>query len=188
MFTFLLAAAAFSGRMRDLSARVKQLSSAVHGLSHQLHPSNLEQLGLLTAVRSLCKELAQSYGLSIEFIHHAVPPVVAEDTALCLYRIVQEALRNVIKHSGARHGEVELSGSADAIWLRVVDDGAGFFPKFTGSKEGLGLVSMRERLRLVNGELTIDSQPSGGTRIEVRVPLGAADQTGGALIEQDAAV
>jgi signal transduction histidine kinase len=157
-------------RIQELSARVKQLSSSVHGLSRQLHPSKLEQLGLVGAVRDLCKELAQSHGLPIEFTHHEVPEALPEDLALCLYRIVQEALGNVIKHSGARHAGVELSRSADAVCLRIADDGAGFDPRSAEGKGGLGLVSMRERLRLVGGEIAVASRPAGGTWLDVRVP------------------
>jgi PAS domain S-box-containing protein len=167
-------AAQLGERMQELSARVKQLSSAVHGLAHQLHPAKLEQLGLAAALRNLCKELAQNHGLSIAYSDHGVPAAVPEDTALCLYRIVQEALRNVIKHSGAEHAEVQLSASADAICLQIVDDGAGFDRQLIAAKGGLGLVSMRERLHLVRGVLAIDARPSGGTRIDVRVPRGSA--------------
>jgi signal transduction histidine kinase len=173
--------ALFGGRVQELSAQVKQLSSSVHDLSHQLHPAKLGQLGLAAAVRNLSKELAQSHGLTIASTHHEVPAAIPEDTALCLYRIVQEALSNVIRHSGAQHAEVRLSGSANAICLRIVDDGAGFDPQLVQAKGGLGLVSMRERLRLVNGVLAIDSQPSGGTRIDVRVPLSAPSQPESAL-------
>jgi PAS domain S-box-containing protein len=156
----------------DMSARVKELSSTVHDLSHQLHPSKLEQLGLVAAVRSLCRELTLGHGLPIEFSHHDVPDVIPEDTALCLYRIVQEALRNTIKHSGARHATVELSGSGETICLRIDDDGTGFDAGSADGHGGLGLISMRERLHLVGGAITIDSRPSGGTRIDVQVPLG----------------
>jgi PAS domain S-box-containing protein len=181
-------AAEAARRLQELSARVKQLSSAVHDLSHQLHPSKLEQLGLLAAVRSLCKELTQSHGLPIELTHHKVPEAIPEDTALCLYRIAQEALQNVLKHSGARHAALELTGSANTISLRIVDDGAGFDPTSVDGNGGLGLVSMRERLRLVHGGMVIDSRPSGGTRIEVHVPLGAAAPTVGAVNGQPARI
>jgi two-component system sensor histidine kinase UhpB len=176
------------GRMKQLSDQVKQLSSAVHGLSHQLHPAKLEQLGLVAAVRALCTELAHSHGLPIAFAHHAVPEAICAETALCLYRIVQEALRNVIKHSDARHAAVELRGSADAICLRVADDGVGFDPRLVGGKGELGLVSMRERLRLVNGEIAIALQPAGGTQINVRVPLGAARQAERSLSAEPARI
>ena len=91
------------GRLRHLSNMVKQLSTSVHELSHRLHPSKLEQLGLVAAIRSLCKEFSQSHGLAIEFIDGGVPVPVSDDVALCLYRIAQEALQNVVKHSGAQH-------------------------------------------------------------------------------------
>ncbi len=176
------------GRMQELSARVKHLSSSVHALSYRLHPSKLEQLGLVAAVSDLCKELNQIHGLPIEFTHDPLPAVIPQDTALCLYRIAQEALRNVIKHSGARHAAVKLSGSADAICLRIVDDGVGFDPALVEATAGLGLVSMRERVRLVGGEIAIDSRPSGGTRIDVRVPLGPSGQAKGALQPQATAI
>lgn len=157
-------------RMRELSSRVKQLSRSVHSLSHQLHPSKLEQLGLVAAMRGLCGELSQNHGLPIDFNHCKAPDTIAEDAALCLYRIVQEALGNVLKHSGARHARVELTATEETICLRIVDDGVGFDPPSVEGKGGLGLVSMRERLRLVKGDLTIDSRPSGGTRVNVAVP------------------
>ena len=100
-----------------------------------------------------------------------MPSSIPDDTALCLYRIAQEALRNVIKHSGARHARVELSGSEDGVPCGSPMTGPGSTPASADGKGGLGLVSMRERLRLVGGEIVIDSRPSGGTRIDVRVPL-----------------
>jgi PAS domain S-box-containing protein len=162
-------------QMQDLSAQVKNLSSSVHDLSRQLHPTKLEQLGLVAAVNGLCNEMSQSHALLIEFAPHEVPEEIPADTALCLYRIVQEALRNVVKHSGAHRVDVELNGDADAIRLRITDDGAGFDPKSVERKGGLGVISMRERLRLVGGKIAIDSAPSGGARVEVRVPVKPAE-------------
>jgi signal transduction histidine kinase len=173
------------GQMQEMSDQVKQLSSTVHDLSHRLHPAKLEQVGLVAAVRTLCKEPTRHHALQIEFTHHQIPESVAPDTALCLYRIVQEALRNVVKHAGARHVGVELRGTGDAICLRIVDDGAGFDPDAVDGKGGLGLVSMRERLRLVGGEIVIDSRPAGGTRIDVRVPLGAPGQVSGEGVKDE---
>src|SRR5262249_50081193 len=153
------------------SAQVKELSSSVHDLSHQLHPSKLEQLGLVSTVKGLCKELKQHQGLEVTFTHRDVPEPIPEAAALCLYRIVQEALRNVIKHAGTRYAAVELSGSPDRVHLRVSDAGTGFDPSANHRNGGLGLVSMRERLNLVGGKLVIHSRPGGGTRIDVCVPL-----------------
>lgn len=157
-------------RVGELSARVKELSSSVHDLSHRLHPSRLEHLGLVAAIRGLCRELLQHHGMDAKFTHYDVPEIVPEATALCLYRIAQESLRNVIKHSGTAHAQVELSGSGAGIRLRVSDDGAGFDPEVIARGGGLGLLSMRERLHLIGGRIAIDTRPGGGTRIEVYVP------------------
>ena len=94
--------------MQEFSAQVKRLSSEVHRLSHELHPAKLEQLGLVAAVRGFCKEFAVAHEMAIEFADRSVPRAVPEDTALCLYRIAQEALHNVVKHSGGTAARVEL--------------------------------------------------------------------------------
>jgi signal transduction histidine kinase len=161
-------------RIHKLSAQAKQLSSSVHDLSHQLHPAKLEQLGLVAALRSLCEELTKSLGLPIEFKHHAVPESLPDEAALCVYRVTQECLQNAIKHSKAQHVKVNIGGNENFLRLRVVDDGIGFDAQSLNSKAGLGLASMRERLRLVEGRIAIDSRPAGGTRIEVHVPLASA--------------
>jgi PAS domain S-box-containing protein len=166
-------AAGTAERMRELSARVKDLSSSVHDLSHQLHPSKLEHLGLVAAFRGLCKELGEYHGLKVSFAHFDVPERIPEATALCLYRIAQEALRNVIRHGDTDHAAVELGGSPDGICLRVSDEGVGFDPGAV-KNGGLGLVSMRERLSLAGGVISIDSRPAGGTRISVRIPCRPA--------------
>ena len=162
-----------AGRMKEMADRVKRLTSAVHDLSTELHPSKLEQLGIEAAIRGLCKELPQAHGLTIEFAALPVPPTIPDDTALCLYRIAQEALRNVVKHSGARRARVELGGDEGGVSLRIADEGSGFDGGTPRGKGGLGLVSMRERLLLIGGSITIDSRPSVGTRIDVHVPLSA---------------
>jgi PAS domain S-box-containing protein len=166
---------------QELSARVKQLSSVVHNLSHQLHPAKLEQLGLVAAIRGLCKELSQSYGLAIEFTPDEALPQIPIDVALCLYRIAQEALQNVVKHSGARRAELRLFVTEGRVGLQVTDDGTGFDPSVVNAKEGLGLVSMRERLRSLDGEIAIARGPMGGTQIDVKVPLAEITLAKGAL-------
>jgi signal transduction histidine kinase len=163
--------AQLGSQLADLLAKVKHLSSSVHNLSHQLHPAKLEQLGLVAAVRSLCKELKQTYGVPIEFSYRDVPETLPPGADLCLYRIAQEALANVIKHSGAAHAAVELHGDTSAIRLRILDDGRGFEAGSAARKGGLGLVSMRERLQLVGGNLAIEASPTGGTRIDATIPL-----------------
>jgi signal transduction histidine kinase len=165
------AAGQLEARIGELLRQIHQLSSSVHELSHQLHPAKLEQLGLAPAIAGLCHELNQRHGLKIEFAEDRIPPAIAPETALCLYRIGQEALANSIKHSGAQHIRVELHGTDDAIALRIVDDGSGFDP--SSIHGGLGLVSMRERVFSLGGGIAIHSQPSHGTRVDVRVPLSA---------------
>ena len=153
---------------RGIAGRVKELSSTVHDLSHQLHPAKLEQLGLVAAVRGLCQELASHHGLDVKFTHHNLPASIPAPVALCLYRIVQEALWNVIRHADTNDAAVELSGSSAGLRLRVSDDGAGFDP--TAGRTGIGLVGMRERLHLVGGRLVIDARTGGGTRLDVVIP------------------
>jgi signal transduction histidine kinase len=165
-------AAEFAGRVRELSARARELSSTVHGLSHQLHPSTVEQLGLVAALRGLCHEVGVGHGLEVTFTHSHVPEVVTPATALCLYRVGQEALRNVVRHSGTARAAVDLAGIPDGLRLVVSDRGAGFDPAVR-SVEGLGLVSMRERLQMAGGDLTIHARPGGGVRLAASVPAPA---------------
>jgi signal transduction histidine kinase len=154
-----------------MSAQVKQLSSSIHDLSHQLHPMKLEQLGLVAALQSLCNELNRSSALRVEFSEQDVSESIPHAVSVCLYRIVQESLRNVIKHSGASHAAVELCRVNGEICLRVQDDGKGFDLNSSTGQGGLGLVSMRERLRAVEGNIAVTAEPSQGTQVVVRVPL-----------------
>lgn len=165
-------AAEFAGRIRDLAARARELSSAVHGLSHRLHPSTVDQLGLVAALRGLCREVGVGRGLAVTFTHSDVPEVVAPAAALCLYRVAQEALRNVVRHSGTARAAVELAGAPDGLRLVVSDGGAGFDPAAIGVV-GLGLVSMRERVQMAGGDLTIHARPGVGVRVAARVPAPA---------------
>jgi signal transduction histidine kinase len=167
-------------RLGGISTRVKELSSAVHALSHLLHPSKLEQVGLTVAVRGLCEEFTRSHSLQVTFTYAGMPIEIPNAMALCLYRIAQEALRNVVRHSGTNRAAVELTGTSVGIRLRVSDGGEGFDPGSARCLGGLGLVSMRERLHLVGGELMIASRPMHGTRIDARVPVPSPDHLEGA--------
>jgi signal transduction histidine kinase len=140
-------------------------------LSHQLHPYKLDTLGLVASLRGFFGEFAQQHNLRVHFVNHDVRRQIPQDVTLCLFRIVQEALRNVVKHSGAAQARVDLYGHADRIDLCVSDSGTGFTPGNGEAATGLGLISMGERLRLVKGHLSIESQPSRGTRIRATVPL-----------------
>ncbi len=160
--------------MDKLWSQTQELSSDLHRLSRQLHPAILDQLGLGTALRSLCSEITKQHGILIKYTEHEVPASVSPDVALCLYRTVQEGLRNIVKHSGAKNAKIELTGDSDAIHLRIADQGVGFDPKSTKGK-GLGLVSIEERIRLVQGEMSLQSRPAHGTCIDLRIPSAALD-------------
>ncbi|HJQ71422.1 MAG TPA: ABC transporter substrate binding protein [Blastocatellia bacterium] len=164
--------AEFHKLIREILEQAADLSGRIHQMSHDLHPSKLAQLGLVTALMSLCADLSKSYKLSIEFMHDDVPKRLPKDVSLCLYRIVQESLNNVVRHSGAKEARVELRRTEEEIQMRVTDLGRGFDVDSARSRKGLGLISMRERLRLVGGTVSIYSSIAGGTRIEASVPLG----------------
>jgi PAS domain S-box-containing protein len=162
-------------QMLEFSAQVKRLSSEVHRLSHELHPAKLEQLGLVAALRGFCREFAIAHEMAIDFTDCSVPLAVPKDTALCLYRIAQEALHNVVKHSGATTARVELATESGELLLSIADDGVGFDPEATRTNGSLGLVSMSERVRFIQGRFSVESHTDKGTRIEARVPIAATD-------------
>jgi signal transduction histidine kinase len=147
-----------------------EVSSNIHGLSHQLHPARLDTLGLVGSLRGLCREFSEQYKLQVQFLSSDTPGQISKDVTVCLFRIAQEALRNVVKHSAATSAVVELSGSANEIDLCISDSGQGFDVASVRGVAGLGLISMRERLRLVGGHLSIESEPRHGTRIRVGIP------------------
>ncbi len=160
-----------SSRCRNLQAQAQEISNDIHRLSYRLHPSKLDHLGLGAAVKSLCAELKESGKLQIEFQQARVPESLPLDITLCVFRIAQEALCNCIKHSGARTVEVLLEKTNNEIHLTVSDNGCGFDPESELTRKGLGFISMRERLRLVDGCIRIHTRPLRGTRVEVFVPL-----------------
>ena len=157
----------------QMQQELEDLSSGVQNLSHELHSSKLDYLGVAPAMRSWCKEFGQKQNLEIDFESNHVPNSVPPEVALSLFRVLQEALHNAAKHSGVKHFNVQLRANLEEINLTVNDLGVGFDTEATVQGQGLGLISMRERLRLVNGDLTIESQPRGGTRIHARVPFNS---------------
>jgi PAS domain S-box-containing protein len=168
----------------DLSAQVKsrlvelrkqtfETATDIQTLSHELHSSKLEYLGLVAAMRGFCREFGEQQKSEVEFTTRDLPSPVPPDVSLCLFRVMQEALHNCAKHSGVRHFEVKLWGSPGELHLEVKDSGSGFDREAARESRGLGLVSMEERLKLMNGSFFIDSQLSRGTTIHARVPLRA---------------
>ena len=158
-------------RLRNLSS---DLASDVQALSHELHSSKLEYLGITTAMRAFCHEFSNQQNVEVVFDHDEIPRTLPQDISLCIFRVSQEALQNAAKHSGVRHFDVELRCAPDAISLTVHDSGAGFDRERALRTKGLGLISMAERVKLVGGRFSIDSQPQRGTTIRARVPLSKA--------------
>ena len=147
-------------------------------MAYQLHPSVLDDLGLQVALRSHCSELSKRDGLNITFNARGIPESLPQDVALSLYRIAQEALRNVMKHSHAKQASVTLEKVKDGIRLSVRDHGVGFDPEAIKGKRGLGLVSIEERVRLLSGQLQFHSRPGEGTQVEVTIPVSSPGGTG----------
>jgi PAS domain S-box-containing protein len=152
--------------------RISELGNDIQALSHRLHSSKLEYLGFVGGVKSFCRELSEQRNVRIEFKHSDIPAAIPKEISLCLFRVLQEALQNAVKHSAAQNFTVELHGTKEGISLTVSDSGIGFDWQDAMNRRGLGLISMRERLRLVNGELSIQSVPGRGTIVLARVPLG----------------
>jgi PAS domain S-box-containing protein len=158
-------------RMDELQSLTKGISADLHALSHELHSSKLEYLGLVRSLRSWCEEFSELQNLEIDFKSYDVQSSLPPDISLCLFRVLQEALHNAARHSGVRRIEVQLAENSGEIHLNVSDLGKGFDVEAARQGQGLGLTSMQERLRLVGGTILIDSKPLAGTTIHVRVPL-----------------
>ena len=158
-------------RIDKISKDVSDMASDVQSLSHQLHSSKLEYLGLVAAIKIFCKEFAERQNMKIDFRSHDIPRILRYEVSLCLFRVLQESLQNSAKHSGTRNLEAQLWASSGQIHLTVRDSGRGFDPASASRGTGLGLISMRERLASVSGTLSIESQDGRGTTIHARTPL-----------------
>jgi PAS domain S-box-containing protein len=157
--------------LQDLYDGVADLSDDVRHLAYQLHPSVLDDLGLKLAVQALSNDFSKWEGIPISFTSHNVPAVLSQEVATCMYRFIQEALRNIAKHAQASEVQIGLGVSNNALHLSVKDNGIGFDPNADPAQKGLGLLSMKERIRLQHGTLTITSQPKKGTEIFAWLPL-----------------
>jgi PAS domain S-box-containing protein len=154
-----------------IQTQAGQIAKDVQTLSHELHSGKLEYLGIAVAASSFCKELSSHQKVEIDFRSYDVPSPLSPDISLCLYRILQESLHNAVKYSGVRSFAVQLWGAAEEIHLRVSDLGIGFRRSDVVKGAGLGLTSMQERIKMVDGQIAIDSQPGRGTTIHARVPV-----------------
>jgi PAS domain S-box-containing protein len=158
-------------KVKELLRANFDLSRDIHSLSHQLHSSTLEHVGLASALKGLCDQVSRTHKIRVEFTGRDVPSEIPKDVALCLFRVAQEALSNVVKHSQAAQARAELFGENNQIRLRILDAGLGFETASRNRHSGIGLVGMRERLRLVGGVLAVESSPRQGTEILGIVPL-----------------
>lgn len=163
-------------KVSEIKEQLIKISEDVHRISRQLHPTILDDLGLVRAVEAECKALSKREGIEIIFTREDVPDRLPADIPLCLYRIVQEGLNNCVYHSGTKSCKVILKGSEDKISLTVKDTGRGFDPVAVRDKPGLGLSSMRERVQLVGGNFKVDSQPDWGTSVHVNIPLTRSEK------------
>jgi len=152
----------------DTLTRAREIAKTVHDLSHRLHPEKLHLLGLVAALSAIQREFSLP-SLKVRFEHRNVPALLPRNVTLCLFRIAQEALQNIVKHSSAHAVSMELVGTDRELTLTIVDDGTGF-DEDTMTSKGLGLISMGERLEGVGGSLNIRSRPGAGTRLEIAVP------------------
>jgi signal transduction histidine kinase len=146
------------------------IAEDVHGYSHRLHPARLEYLGIAKAAATLCREIASQHDVEVSFNAEGAPEGASKPVSMCLYRVLQEALQNAVKHSGARKIDISLRGGGDQIELTVQDFGVGFDAAAVDGL-GLGLTSMKERLTALDGQLAIVSAPQHGTTVRARVPL-----------------
>jgi two-component system, NarL family, sensor kinase len=161
--------------LRTMQAHLVSLSEDVHALSRQLHPSILDDLGLVEALRSECASFSRREGIAVVYHPGEVPPTIPKDVALCAYRVAQEALRNIAKHAAVSEASVTLGTIGSELLLQVQDAGVGFDSARVRSEPGLGLSSIEERVRLIQGRLSVTSAVERGTTVEVRVPLTRSD-------------
>jgi len=159
-------------RVQELRKETTELSNDVQALSHDLHSSQLEYLGVAAGMKGWCKEFGERQGMQIDCRYDA-RSTLPQEMGLCLFRVLQEALHNAAKHSGVKRIEVQLHEESDEIHLTIRDLGKGFDVEAAKKGRGLGLTSMQERVRLVNGKIAIESKPTGGTTVHVRVPLSS---------------
>jgi len=152
-------------------SEIEEIARDIQRISRHLHSSKLEFLGLPAAAKSFCKELSEQHKVEVDFRHSGLPSTISKEVSLCLFRVLQEALQNAVKHSGARHFTAELHGNAGDIQLTVGDTGVGFDLHEAVSRGGVGLTSMQQRIQWLKGAFSITSSPGHGTTVLARVPV-----------------
>ena len=157
----------------------REMAADMRSLSHQLHSSRLELVGLVPALRGVCEDIARHYKFNVDFTEPEFLPDISKELELCLFRITQEALANVVKHSQATSAHVELGANANGLRLRISDTGNGYDTDLKSATGGIGLIAMRERLRLVGGRLSVRSKRMLGTEILAEIPLPTSKKWAG---------
>jgi PAS domain S-box-containing protein len=160
-------------RVDDLKRHTLEISKDIQALAHELHSPKLEYLGIVAAMKGFCQEFEEQQEVTVAFTTGDLPRPLSPDISVCLFRVLQEALHNAAKHSGVRHFEVQLWETAGDVHLTVSDAGTGFDLEAARKGRGLGLMSMQERVRVMKGELSIESQPERGTKVHAQMPLSA---------------
>jgi signal transduction histidine kinase len=163
-----------SQRFHQIWNGISEVGADLHSLSHRLHSSTLDSLGLVAGAQAFCKEFSEQQEIQVDFAGENVPRDVTGDAALCLFRIVQEGLRNIKRHSGADRAEVRVESSGERLHLSISDRGRGFDVNNHSPQNGIGIRSMEERLRSLGGQLQITSRLKEGTRIDAWLPLTVA--------------
>jgi PAS domain S-box-containing protein len=159
------------GRIAELQKQTAEIAADVQSLSHELHSAKLQLLGMAAATKSFCQEFETQQKVEIDFRTADLPAILPPDISLCFFRVLQETLRNAAKHSSVRHFEVRLWATSSEMHLTVSDSGVGFDSEAAKASPGLGLISMEERLKMLNGTFSIESRPQHGTTIHARVPF-----------------
>jgi signal transduction histidine kinase len=157
--------------VRALRRRIEKLAADIHSISRRLHPAILEEVGLDGALEEECIGFSERTGVPVQFHSEGLPEEFSKEMSLCFYRVAQESLQNIAKHARATNVRMTLSCNDAICRLRIEDDGRGFDPSKVRGRNALGLISMQERMRLINGDITIESEPGRGTRLEVSAPF-----------------
>jgi signal transduction histidine kinase len=166
------ASEATNERLEEIQRHCAEIAGDVQALSHELHSSKLDYLGIAAGIRGFCREFAKQYKVSVEFKDENVPTHLPKNVSLCLFRVAQEGLHNATKYSGTTQFAVALRKTANEVQLEVRDSGSGFDVEEAKRNRGMGLVSMQERVHLLQGTFFVDSDPGKGTRIVAIVPMG----------------
>jgi signal transduction histidine kinase len=157
-------------KLRTVRRRIESIAQDVKRISHNLHPTTLEHLGLLSALHALCRDFSEHTGISVEFTSDIRSPLLSRDVAIALYRVAQECLTNIGRHSGSQQAQVSLIERSGVLQLTITDRGVGFDINELASKAGLGLVNIRARVRSVGGDVQLTSAPGRGTTVTVQLP------------------